>query len=564
MRTLWSGRVRRVGSGLLATGIMFALAVTPAAVAPAAAATSGTPKVYPAVQVSTDPSPARAYNQPNMLMDPVNPNILVIAGANYNAQWCGAFVSRDGGRSWTQAAGNAKPPAYATCVRSDLGPYLQAAFGADGTLYIASAADNLGGQDDVDNLYLARSTDLGNDWEFSIIHVGETDHVFNTLLGTTHTGGEHYSLIQMATDPSNPKYVYVGARYGIANRAAPYGLFGQIPLRGVVAVSSDGGVTFSQPKDILGSIPNSGVYGFFPPELAVGPDGTVYAFGRELDPPLLPGQTKATASSPAGVAGDGPRQMVLISTDHGKTWKDEFMDTSGVHCSACLQNDEPDGAVDSKGNVYTVWAQAPSAASGSPTQILFSSSSDGGKTWTAHKIVSDTNSPVDAEAPGISVAPNGRIDVAWIDFQSSLQFDPGATTNTELYWDVYYTYSTDGGKTWSKNIRISDRSMNKNAGYTVSDSYGLQAHETVASTNDTTYFAWSDSRAGTTTDPVEDYYFTTAVHSTPAKPRSFGSGLAFGIALGILGAGLILAIVVFALRTRRSGPEAAPPAPAEA
>lgn len=542
---------------MLALGLFFAVAVTPAG-----AATSATPKVYPAVQVSTDPSPARAYNQPNVLIDPVNPNILVIAGANYNAQWCGAFVSRDGGRSWTQAAGNAKPPAYATCVRSDLGPYLDAAFGADGTLYIASAADNQGGQDDVDNLYLARSTDLGNDWEFSIIHMGETDHSFATLTGTPHTGGEHYSLIQMATDPSNPKYVYVGARYGIANRAAPYGLFGQIPLRGVVAVSSDGGVTFSQPQDILGSLSDKqSVYGFFIPELSVGNDGTVYAFGRELDPPLLPGQTKATASSPPGVSGDGPRQIAMVSHDHGKTWTMDFMDTTGVHCSACLQNDEPDGVVASNGNVYAVWAQAASAASGAPTNILFTSSSDGGKTWTSHLTLSTDDTVVDKEAPGISVAPNGRIDVAWIDFHSSLSFDPGATTNTELYWDVYYTYSTDGGKTWSQDIRISDRSMNKNAGYTVSDSYGLQAHEAITSTNDITYFAWSDSRAGTTTDPVEDYYFTTAVHATPAKPRSFGSGLAFGIALGVLGAGLILAIVVFALRGRGSD---ASPTPAEA
>ncbi|MGH9077637.1 MAG: hypothetical protein ACRDY0_09345 [Acidimicrobiales bacterium] len=143
------------GSIRKASLLLVAVAMCFVGVGPAGAAPAARPKVYPSVQVSTDPSPARAYNQPNVLVDPVNPRILVIAGANYNAGSCVVFVSRDGGRSWTESAGNARPAAYATCVRPDLGPYLGAAFGADGTLYIASAADNLGGQQDVNNLYLA-------------------------------------------------------------------------------------------------------------------------------------------------------------------------------------------------------------------------------------------------------------------------------------------------------------------------------------------------------------------------------------------------------------------------
>ncbi|MGH9077638.1 MAG: sialidase family protein [Acidimicrobiales bacterium] len=381
--------------------------------------------------------------------------------------------------------------------------------------------------------------------------MGDPNHTFNdTLTGTPHVGGEHYSLVQIATDPSNPRYIYVGARYGNASRTAPFGLFGQVPLRAVVAVSSDGGATFSSPMDIMSAVPSTQVYGDFIPTLAVGNTGTVYAFTRELDPPLLPGGAAATASSPPGVSGDGPRQMVSISTDHARTWKMTFMDTSGIHCSACLQNDEPDGTVAHNGNIYAVWAQA--AAKGSPNSIVFTSSTNGGRTFTTHVTLSDKSSPMDAEAPGIAVAPNGRIDVAWIDFRSSLTYSPATAAADELYWDVYYTFSTDGGKTWSKDIRISDRSMNKNGGYTESHSYGLEAHEAVSATNDVTYFAWSDSRNGTTTDPVEDYYFTTAVHSTPPVPRTFGSGIGFGVAIGLLGAGVAIALIA----TRRRGPRA--------
>lgn len=83
----------------------------------------------------------------------------------------------------------------------------------------------------------------------------------------------------------------------------------------------------------------------------------------------------------------------------------------------------------------------------------------------------------------------------------------------------------------------------------MSGSYGLQAHEAIAATNGRHEFAWSDSRNGSTTAPIEDYYFRTAVHSTPARPRSFGSGTALGIAIRLLGAGVVLALAVLAIRT---------------
>lgn len=519
---------------------------------PAAAKTLSSPRLYPGVQVSTDLSPSRAYNEPNMLIDPKDPNTLVIAGANYNAGNCLVFVSRDNGRTWTQSKGIAKPNNYTTCVRSDLGPYLGAAFGADGTLYIASAADSMGGQQDANDLYLARSTDLGDTWQFTIIHKGETEHQFPTLTGDTHVDGDHYSLVQIATDPSNPNYVYVGARYGNANRAAPFGLFGQVPLRSVVAVSSDRGQTFTPPMDIMSAVPKTDIYGNFIPTLAAGATGTVYAFTREQVAPLAAGAPAATPTSPPGTPGDGPRQLVSVSTDHGKTWKLDTVDSSAVHCPACTQNDEPSGAVSADGNIYEAWAQS-SGETGSPTNILFSRSTDGGKTWAAAATLNDDKSVMDHAAPGISVAPNGRIDVAWLDFRPTLAFNPAATKANEQYWGIYYTYSTDGGRTWAKNQMVNDRPMDKNAGYTENSQYGQQSHAALAATNDVTYFAWSDSRAGTTANPVEDYYFTTAVHNTPSSSKTTTwQGIVLGIAIGIVATGLVFVVVVLPLSRRRS------------
>jgi Neuraminidase (sialidase) len=525
------------------------------------AASTKAPQVFPSEQVTTDDSPGRAYNQPQMLVDPKDPNILVIAGGNYNAGNCSVWVSRDGGKTWAAGKSAARPPGYATCVRSDLGPFLGAAFAADGSLVVVSAADNYGGQQDVNDLYAARSTDLGDTWNFTIIHKGEIAHQFPTDDGVGHVGGEHYSLVSATADPSDPRYVYGAARVGQADRSAPYGLFGKIPLRSVVAASSDGGKTFGQPVDILAGVPLNQIFGVFIPELSVGHDGTVYAFTREKAPPADPNNPFG-ATSPPGSPGAGGRKFVSISTDHGKTWKTTTVDDSAVHCGGC--DWPPAGAADPhNGNVYMVFSQSGNT-SGTPTNVFFKGSTDGGKTWGNLIQLNDDKANVDHYYPGISVAPNGRIDVAWIDFRSTLAFDPTATPKTEKFWDLYYTYSTDGGKTWSKNIRISDRSMNKNEGYTVNDQYGMMGPAGVKSTDKTAYFAWSDSRRGTVQSPVEDYYFTTARFATAASSTSRAGAYAAGAATGVLVAGVVLLIGLLVMRGRRQRGEAVPRAPSPA
>jgi Neuraminidase (sialidase) len=484
-----------------------------------------------------------------MLVDPNDPNILVIAGADYNSAWCGIFVSHDAGRTWAKGKGLARPPQYATCVRSDLGPFLGAAFAKDGSVVLVSAADNLGGQQDVNDLYAAHSSDLGDTWDFTIIHKGETDHKFTTDDGSTEVGGEHYSLVTAAADP-NSNYVYAGARVGHASRAAPFGLFGKVPLRSVVATSSDGGRTFGPPVDVMADVPQTQIFGAFIPEISVGPNGLVYAITREKTPPADPNKPFGPTSPPGG-PGAGGQKFVSVSADHGKTWKTMVADDTAVHCGGC--DWPPAGAADPKNNsVYMVFGQSGNQ-SGTPTNIFFKASTDGGKTWGSLLQLNDDKATVDHYYPGISVAPNGRIDVSWIDFRSSLSFDPTTTPKTEKFWDVYYTYSTDGGKTWAKNMRVSDRSMNKNEGYTVNDNYGLMGPAGIAATDDVTYFSWSDSRRGTVQSPVEDYYFTTAVHAaaTSSKPASRAGTYAAGTATGVLAAGLVLAFGVLFVRKRR-------------
>lgn len=533
-----------------------------ATLSPSGALADSGPTVYPAVQVTTSLDPARAYNQPQLMVDPQDPNTLAVAGAEYNTGTCGAFISRDGGRTWTNPGGIARPAGYGSCVTSDYGPYLGAAFGADGTLYMVTTASAAACQQCANDLVSDRSTDLGVTWQSSIIHKSQSV-TFTGVDGTTKTDMEHFSLTRMATDPSNANYVYAGSRHGFANRICPTCVVGgNFKPRPYVAVSSDGGKTWNAPQDIMADVPRSQIEGAFIPSLAVGPDGTVYAFTRETTPPKDSAHP-FTAGDPPGSPGAGARKFVSISHDHGKTWKTSTLDASAVPCGGNCDNPIV-GTVDPhNGNVYAVWAQNRFVnGKALENDAMFSASTDGGKTWTKPVVLNDDTSGLDHYFPGVSVAPDGRVDVAWYDFRDDHLFNPSSTTDNETYWSVYYTYSSDSGRTWAKNVRVTDRPMNKNAGYTQSDQQGLMGPVAIASGNNATYFAWSDSRAGTVDNPVEDVYFTSAAYPVAAAPTTSATpawiwGLLGGVSALTL-AGLILVAVGAVARSREREAEKAP------
>jgi hypothetical protein len=107
-------------------------------------------------------------------------------------------------------------------------------------------------------------------------------------------------------------------------------------------------------------------------------------------------------------------------------------------------------------NIYVMASVIPTGASNG-TDVMFARSTDGGVTFSApHRINDD---PVNQNKWHIfgtpSVAPNGRIDVVWLDTRN-------AANNTDC--QLFYSWSTDGGVTWAPNIAVSN-SFNPQAGY---------------------------------------------------------------------------------------------------
>ena len=572
---------RRVLLGLIGC-VLTAVFVTPATAQQPVGAIG--PIVTPNIQVTTDITPGRVHTEPQMLVYPPNPNILAIAEVELNSATCQVYVSRDRGRTWAKSAANAVPPGYKACARPNFGSFYAAKFGIDGTLYVAGTAGQNASSSGPNDPFVARSKDLGATWEYTVLKKSE-ERDFPKPDGTSARDFERFGYIRLAVHPTDPSRVYVGYR-----RQGAFLPTSQASERSVVAVSTDGGATFGPFTDIFeSSFPLTDVKGTDQPGIAVAKDGTIYAFTKERPPastaagvtqaplptPTGPGNICRSASAhpeakpwvptpvpnpvpTAGQPGAGSRLLMAKSTDDGKTWKAKVADSSGVVCGPCLTT--PEAAVDAKtGDVYVVWEQSDT---GPPNprddrNIWFMRSTDGGETFSKRVQLNDDIDPrrnpnYDQMFPGISIAPNGRVDIAWWDFRTDALYNPNGNGNTtrrdETCFDIFYTSSSDHGVTWARNSRISDRSMNQNEGFTMNLAEDLRGPIGVASTDDQAYVAWSDSRNGTFDLPTDDSYFATVVHDDKAAEVDEdstikGSSVLLGLAIGLVVAGLAVATV---------------------
>lgn len=500
-----------------------------------AGAAEGPRHVDAAVQVTGSPNPFRAYASPVVAVDPANPDNVVVASGEARSSQCTLTVSTDGGLSWSDAA-SPMPKEVAACVRNTNGRIADLAFAPDGTLYYAFAGYPAA-NDFHSKIYVARSTDLGK--TFDAVAIPGLDPPYpSDSFGTP-------ALPTVAVDPANRGRVYVAFQenYGLFSMAStvfPPGKFSSsYPLRAYVARSDDGGKTFGQPVPVSNTPGDHASRAY----VAIGGDGSVYVFSGEVNTPQPFGSTNPPAAS---------RLFLATSRDGAKTFTQKVIYTGAPGKSGdaytVLLAIAP--AVDRRtGDLYVAWEDTARAA----PAILSMRSTDKGATWSEPVKVNDVDPQrtwdFDEEEPMLTVAPDGRLDAVWLDYRGDPTFKPGANAEN-AFQNVYYASSSDGGRTWSPNMRVSDRSIDRR----LSDVWSTGVHSALglASMDDRIYVAWDDTRNATADSKAQDVYFTR-IRPAGELLRSAGSSgvstgdkalwASFGVAVALLvgGAALLLA-----------------------
>jgi hypothetical protein len=241
------------------------------------------------------------------------------------------------------------------------------------------------------------------------------------------------------------------------------------------------------------------------------------------------------------------------STDGGKTWSAalaipfSYDNARGGPANAYAQL-----AVTRSGTLHIVYNVNPTPDVANFSQVYHRASYDGGTTWSEPKALGDADPKLYAGAffPNLSVAPNGRIDAVWWDTRDT----PGMRSN-----DVYYAYSTDDGRTWSKNQRVTDQPVDRRLGV-YGSGYDIASLPGVASTNAYAVFGWDDTRNTdqfikanpSPGDGLQDIYVAAAQFQAVGGGSSTAAKVILAGIVGLLFVSLMLVLAAVVAR-RRSG-----------
>ena len=211
----------------------------------------------------------------------------------------------------------------------------------------------------------------------------------------------------------------------------------------VVATSFDHGARFAQASSLIPPVKgNWGDRDF----IAAGRGGTVYVTW-DYGPSAKDVKLQCSPSGSCAYAAVDATAVIQKSTDHGKKWgritpmQPGFPAGGGYDASVLVQ---PSGVIDA---LMLDHPLNPRTFKVHPGHELFTSSRDGGKTWTravevggSAGTLSDTEWWIDGD---LSSDQAGHLYATW-DTQS-------ASGSSDIGW---LSYSADGGRSWSAPIRV--------------------------------------------------------------------------------------------------------------
>ena len=509
-----------------------------------------------------DTVPSRQYGVPDLAVDPENRLNVVATLPDLPNKRCGLMRSTDGGATWSRLDASPSPPSYPFCLMQGNSNVAQGmlAFGRNHTLYYAFTGWDTPDGEDNGSVFVARSTDLGKTWAATMVRDNRA---------ATNPRERDRPISGLAVDRRNGKddVVTVGWRWDPIGLEAP----NQAPIAPYVAVSTDGAKTFAPALNLAAIAfedanrraealksapaptppaagattttvpPNSrraqpnqvANFGGSNPSVAVDDKGTLYAGWVFTSANITPAPLFA--------------HFLSKSTDQGKTWTTHQIspfianNTNGYNAMHLAWS--PKGG--SEGSLHFVYDGSDRPKIGSLTQATYRRSTDGGLTWSEARVLSEAD-PAKMTYSGnanVKVAPNGRVDVTWWDTRN----DPGLAAN-----DVYYASSDDGGATWSKNVRVTDRVISRKIGV-FAGNFDLAGPPGMASADAYAIFGWDDTRNGDLVVQTQDIYVSSVQYAAVETGGTSALQYILAAVLGVLVVGILLVVGAYAARSRREG-----------
>jgi len=198
-----------------------------------------------------------------------------------------------------------------------------------------------------------------------------------------------------------------------------------------IAQSHDGGRTWTQTR-----ITKSKLY--------------YYTFGGDVTPGgrVVFSESAVDYANNIDLAGT-TKVFAVVSSDRGKTWKRVLVDAFPVGLQSPERADFYVGhtalASDGRGNLVIAY-DAPTTSYGLQ-RIYTRWSNDGGLTWSARTAQSVKGEM--ATAPALTARGNGDVRMFYFQTRGGGNLDE---------WNVFYRASSDGGRTWTAPVKISDAS----------------------------------------------------------------------------------------------------------
>jgi len=381
---------------------------------------------------------------------------------NGGAQGLVAGFSLNGGKSWSQstlpfsgcAPGAINDPFTGAPYDRASDPWVS--FGPDGTAYaigLLATNNTISGNNDT-GVATVTSSDGGRTWGNQ--RLIKSDQGTSPVFEFTQFFNDKESV---TADP-----VHGGTAYAVWDRLqapshSPDAALRAHAFRGPTWFSktTDGGKTWTGTRSIFDPGQNSQTIGNL---IVVDPRTDVlYDFFEQFQ------TTGSPDFTPRGLS-----VGFISSSDGGNTWSqptvvsnqqtpNDFSTTGALlRTGAGL----PSVAIDaSTGQLYVVWEDARFTG-GSVNQVVLSTSTDGGKTWSAPAVVSKTPTSTPAFTTTVAVNSGGAVAVTYYDMRN-----PNGVT-TGLPTDYWLVNSADHGASFGNEVRITptsfDMSIAPNAG----------------------------------------------------------------------------------------------------